>query len=247
MSKNIRVLLEELSPTLSAGVLSANLSALGKDLELLENCGVRMLHFDVMDGHFVPALTVGDGFVKALRSSMLKDVHLMIQDPAEKIASYATAGADMITVHVESSTHIHRALQCIGEAKNSNDPERGIARGLALNPGTSLETVAPFLDEVDVLFLLAVNPGYSGQKFISSTTERFRQIKKMLLEKRKNIVVGIDGGVTRGNIAQIAELGPDIVVSGSALFDGKNTAEHARNMLHAIRASKEALHANTAS
>ena len=207
---------------------------LEEEVSLLEQNGARAMHFDVMDGHFVPPLTVGASFVKAIRTTLLKDVHLMIQEPLDKVQDYATAGADMITVHIESTSHVHRVLQKIHELKNANDPERGIARGIALNPGTPVSVLEPLLDDVDIIFLLAVNPGFSGQKFIGATVERFGEVRTMVRRAGKDILLGIDGGVTRGNINEIAALGPDIVVSGSAIFDGKAAEENLQAMLGAL-------------
>ena len=151
--------LASLAPTLSVGILTADLLALGADVARLEGTGVGMLHVDVMDGCFTPMMTVGPPLVKALRTPLLKDVHLMIQDPLEKLDDYVAAGADVVTVHAESCTHIHRVLQRLGTMQNANDPARGIVRGLALNPGTPIEAIVPLLDEIDLLLLLAINPG----------------------------------------------------------------------------------------
>ena len=222
------------SPQLSVGMLTANLMSLGSELELIEKAGVKMVHFDVMDGCFCPMMTIGPPVIKAVKTSMLKDVHLMIEQPLEKLEAYVTAGADMITVHVESDRYIHRALQELGQMTNVNDSERGILRGIALNPGTPIDVVAPILDEVEMVFLLAVNPGWGGQKFIPYTTKKLALLKEMIATADKDILIGLDGGVTRNTITEIAELGPDIIVTGSAVFDGKAPAENATFMLEAV-------------
>ena len=145
------------APLISVGLLTADLMSLGSELELMEKAGVELLHFDVMDGCFCPMMTVGSGFVKGVKTPLLKDVHLMINEPLDKIESYVAAGADMITVHAESSRHIHRVLQVLGEMTNANDPARGILRGVALNPGTPLDVVTPLLDEMEMVFLLMIS------------------------------------------------------------------------------------------
>ena len=155
--------LRSVCPAPSVGVLTADLLALGAELALLERAGVGVVHVDVMDGCFTPMMTVGPAFVKALKTPLLKDVHLMIREPLDKIAEYVAAGADIVTVHQESTVHVHRVLQALGAARNANDPARGIVRGLALNPGTPLSALEPLLPETDMVVLLAVNPGWGGR------------------------------------------------------------------------------------
>ena len=222
------------APLISVGILTADLMSLGSELKLMDTAGVKLLHVDVMDGCFCPMMTVGPGFIKAVKTPLLKDVHLMIEDPLDKLESYVAAGADMITVHVESCRHIHRVLQKLGKMTNTNDPDRGILRGVALNPGTPLEVITPLIDELEMVFLLAVNPGWSGQKFITSTQERLRLIITMLSNAKKDILVGVDGGITRDNIADVARMGADIIVTGSAVFDGKTPLKNARFMIDAV-------------
>ena len=232
-----KLLLEQIrkaSPLISVGVLTADLMSLGSELKLMDTAGVKLLHVDVMDGCFCPMMTVGPGFIKALKTPLLKDIHLMIEEPLNKLESYVAAGADMITVHVESYCHIHRVLQKLKEFTNTNDPDRGILRGIALNPGTPLEVITPLIDELEMVFLLAVNPGWSGQKFISSTKDRLSRLRQMLSNAKKDILVGVDGGITRNNIADIARMDTDIIVTGSAVFDGKAPLENARFMINAV-------------
>jgi ribulose-phosphate 3-epimerase len=229
-------LLRQLSPTLSVGVLAADLMKLGSEVSLLEKTDVKLAHVDVMDGCFTPMMTVGPPFVKALNTPLLKDVHLMIQDPLEKVDEYVAGGADVITVHVESGTHIHRVFQKLGTMSNANDPARGLVRGVALNPGTPLAVLKPLIDEVELIMLLGINPGWGGQSFIPSTFARIEKVKGMIAEAEKDILVCVDGGVTRDNITELATAGVDIVVTGSAVFDGKNPVENAEFMLDALRA-----------
>ncbi len=208
--------------------------SLGSELKLMEKAGVKLLHVDVMDGCFCPMMTVGPGFIKALRTPLLKDIHLLIDEPLNKLESYVAAGADMITVQVEFCRHIHRVLQSLGQMSNVNDPDRGILRGIALNPGTPLEVISPLMDELEMVFLLAINPGWSGQKFIPSTGPRLARLKQMIHDANKDILVGIDGGITRNNIADVARMDADIIVTGSAVFDGKTPLENAKFMISAL-------------
>jgi ribulose-phosphate 3-epimerase len=227
--------LASLAPTISVGILTADLMALGADLARLDGTGVPLLHVDVMDGCFTPMMTVGPPLVKALRTPLLKDLHLMIRDPLEKLADYVSAGADVVTVHVESCTHVHRVLQQLGTMQNATDAARGIVRGIALNPGTPLEAVEPLLDDVDLVLLLAVNPGWGGQRFIPATIGRIARARRMLEAAGRRILLGVDGAITKENIRSLASTGVDLVVTGSAVFDGKAPTENARYMLAALR------------
>jgi len=227
--------LASLAPTISVGILTADLMALGADLARLDGTGVPLLHFDVMDGVFCPMTTFGPPLVKAVRTSLLKDVHLMIDEPLEKLDDYVAAGADVVTVHAESTTHIHRVLQRLGAMQNANEPARGIVRGLALNPGTPLTVLEPVLDELDFVHLLAINPGWGGQKFAPATMGRIAAARRLLDATGRRLLLGVDGGITRANVAALAGTGVDIVVTGSAVYDGNAPAENARAMLAALR------------
>lgn len=220
------------APQISVGVLTADWLTLGSQLELIESAGVELLHFDVMDGVFCPMLTLGAPVVAGLKTRLLKDVHLMIEDPLPKLDSFVAAGADIITVHAESTRHIHRVLQALGKMTNANDPGRGIVRGIALNPGTPLEVIEPLVGEFEMVLLLAVNPGWGGQKFIASTCDRVKRVREAV---RDTALICVDGGITRDNITNVARLGVDIVVTGSAVFDGKSPFENARHMMSALR------------
>ena len=226
--------IRQAAPLISVGILTADLMSLGSELKLMDTAGVKLLHVDVMDGCFCPMMTVGPAFIKAVKTSLLKDVHLMIEGPLDKLESYVAAGADMITVHVESCRHIHRVLQKLGEMTNANDSNRGILRGIALNPGTPLEVITPLIDEVEMVFLLAVNPGFSGQKFIPSTKGRLSRLRQILSEAKKDILVGVDGGITRDNITDVARMDADIIVTGSAVFDRKTPLENAKFMISTV-------------
>jgi len=221
-------------PRLTVGMITADLLHLGDELELLERGGAELVHIDVMDGVFCPMLTVGPPVIKSLRTTLVKDVHLMITDPLTKIDAFVGAGADMVTFQVEGAPQPHRVLQALGSANNVNDPSRGIIRGVAINPSTSLDVLEPLLDEVDYILVLAVNPGWGGQTFISTTARRVERVRRIVEESGNAILVGVDGAVTRHNIADVAALGADIIVSGSAIFDGKAAADNLRDVLDAV-------------
>ena len=196
---------------------------------------MSVAHVDVMDGCFCPMMTVGPPIVQAMKTPLLKDVHLMIDEPLMKVGDYVAAGADIVTVHVEATAHVHRVLQQLGAMTNVNDPARGIVRGVALNPGTPVEAVEPLLDEADLVLLLAVNPGWSGQRFGPATLDRLARVKEMVARAARRILVGVDGGITRQNVAEVARAGADLIVTGSAVFDGKAAAANAAAMLEAVR------------
>jgi len=226
--------LKKSSPLLSVGIMSADLMRLDESVQTLRACGAKLLHFDVMDGCFCPQLTAGSFFVKGIKTTLLKDVHLLVEDPVRLITDFATAGADIITVHVDSGRHVHRALQLIAEQKNANDPGRGILRGIALNPGTPLAAVEPMLDEADIVFLVAVNPGFPKQRFIEATVGRFHQLKNMTEALPQKPMLGIDGGITRDNIGMAGRLGADIIVTGSAVFEGGRIKENFASMQQSL-------------
>ncbi len=227
-------LLRAAAPTVSVGIITANLLSLGSEISLLERTGAKLAHVDVMDGCFCPMMTVGPPFIKAIKTSLLKDVHLMIEEPLEKVGDYVAAGADIVTIHVEDCSHVHRVLQRLATLTNVNDAERGVVRGVALNPGTPLEALEPLLDEVEYILLLAVNPGWGGQKYIRATTERIARVRRMIAGSGRNIILGADGGITRENIAEVSATGVDLIVTGSAVFDGKAPEANARFMLEAV-------------
>lgn len=222
------------APNLSVGILTANLGALDEELRLLERGGASMVHTDVMDGVFCPMLTVGAPFVAAQRTSIWKDVHLMIDEPLEKLGPFIKAGADIITFQVESASNPHRVLQVLGDAANASDASRGIVRGVAVSPGTPLEILEPLLRDLEYVLLLAVNPGWGGQGFAASIPARLARVRAMAAASGRPILVGVDGAVTRTNIESVAALRPDVIVSGSAIFDGKAAAANLAFMQQAV-------------
>ncbi len=225
------------APTISVGMLTADLLNLGREITLLERAGVRIVHFDVMDGCFCPMTTIGPPIVKAVRTPLLKDVHLMITEPVHKVADYVAAGADLVTVHVEADRHIHRVLQELAAMPNVNDPARGVLRGVALNPGTPVDVIEPLLPQMELLLLLAINPGWGGQRFGSETPGRLAQARRLIEGAGCDVLLGVDGGITRDNVGDVAALRPDVIVTGSAVFDGKTPEHNARSMLETIAAA----------
>lgn len=223
---------------LTIGINTADLGHLADEIHVLENAGAEVMHIDVMDGVFCPMTTFGPPVIKAMKTQLLKDAHLMIVDPIDKVADYVAAGADIVTFQVESTRHPHRVLQVLGKAVNANDPDRGIIRGVGINPGTPVSAVEPLLDELEYVVILAVNPGWGGQKFIESTERRLAEAAEMIRRSGRPIMLGADGGVTKENIARVAAMGANLVVTGSAVFDGKAAAENARFMLEQTAAAE---------
>lgn len=221
---NVRRLLEG-GPQISVGMLTADLLRLGEELAALNEVGIEMVHVDVMDGVFCPQMTVGPPVVRALPDTFVKDVHLMIDDPVDKVADYVAAGAGIVSFHVESTRHPHRVLQSLADS--------GVVRGVALNPGTPLAAVEPLLDDLELLLVLAVNPGWSGQKFIPATERKLSDAREMI--GKRQVALAVDGGITKGNIEHVASLSVDVIVAGSAVFDGVAPADNARHMLDAAR------------
>jgi ribulose-phosphate 3-epimerase len=216
--------IREAGPVLSVGLVSADLMALGADVARLEQAGARVAHFDVMDGCYVPMLTVGPLFIKAVRTRMLKDVHLMIGEPGTSVADYVAAGADIITVHPDACRHPHRVLQQIGSVARAHDAGRPIARGVALNPGMPVAVLEPLVDEIDLVMLVAINPGCGGQTFLPATLGRIEAVRRVVAASGRDILVAVDGGITKANVGQLAGRGVDMVITGSAVFDGDISA-----------------------
>lgn len=206
-----------MTPRLSAGVITADLTRLGTELEHLRG-RVAWAHVDVMDGAFCPQLTVGPAFVAAVVSTGIPaDAHLLVEEPRRLLPEGAAACASVITVHAEATRHLHRTLQ---EMTALAADGAGFLRGVAINPGTPVHAVEPVLELADLVLLLAVNPGWPGQAPAAGTRERVQAVRDLALRCGTDVLVGVDGGVTIGNAAEIADWGPDVFVSGSAIFDG---------------------------
>ena len=219
------------APRLSVGVLTADLGALNDELAVVAAEGVELVHIDVMDGVFCPLLTMGAPIVAAMRTPMLKDVHLMVDEPLAKVTAFVAAGADMITFHLEGTRQPRRVLTSLAGAINANDTERGVIRGVAITPSTPVAAIEPLLGDLEYVLILAVDPGWGGQSFAPSTVDRVAQARELIVASGRRILLGIDGGVTRTNVADVLALGADIVVTGSAIFDGRAVAANARHML----------------
>jgi ribulose-phosphate 3-epimerase len=203
---------------IAPSILSADFARLADEVAAVERGGADLLHVDVMDGHFVPNLTVGPPIVESLRKAtkLPLDVHLMITNADSFIAEFATAGADYLTVHVEACPHLHRTVQAI--------KERGVKAGVTLNPATSVHTLEEILPDVDLVLIMSVNPGFGGQKFIAACLKKVAAVRQMLDRIGSRALLEVDGGVKVDNAAQVLAAGADVLVAGSAIFSSRNYA-----------------------
>ena len=203
---------------IAPSILSADFARLGEEIRAVTESGADAIHVDVMDGQFVPNLTIGAGVVKAIKphTHLLLDVHLMIERPEAMIADFARAGADILTIHLEACVHAHRSLHAIRDA--------GMKAGISLVPSTPPETLEYLLDSVDLILVMSVNPGFGGQKFIPSQLEKIRRLRTMIDASGRDIILEVDGGVTANNAAEIIAAGADMLVAGSAVFTGDESA-----------------------
>ncbi len=207
------------TPLIAPSILSADFARLADAVQQVEAAGADWIHVDVMDGHFVPNLTVGPPIVEALRkvTTLPLDVHLMMTNPDEFIPDFAKAGADILTVHVEACPHLHRTVQSI--------KEHGVKAGVTLNPATSATTLEQILSDVDLVLVMSVNPGFGGQKFIDSTLDKIRQIRTMITASKGSPYLEVDGGITVKNVASVLSAGADVLVAGSAIFGSNNMTD----------------------
>ena len=214
---------------LAPSILSANFAALGEDVKKAERSGAQYLHIDVMDGAFVPSLSLGFPVIQSIRklTDMVFDVHLMNCNPDLYIAEFAAAGADIITVHAEACPHLNRTVASI--------KEQGVKAGVVLNPSTPLTALEYILEDLDIVLLMTVNPGFGGQKYIESCTKKIRDLRKMITDRGLNIDIEVDGGIKLSNVKKVLEAGANVIVAGSAVFSG-DVEQNVKDFLEVLNA-----------
>ncbi len=201
---------------ISPSILSADFSKLGEDIINVDKAGADFIHIDVMDGNFVPNISFALPVIKSIRNKTEKvfDVHLMIENPSRYIDDFVEAGADIITIHYEAEKHIDRAIEYI--------KSKGVKAGISLNPGTPTVVLKDIIEKLDLVLIMSVNPGFGGQKFISYSLDKIKEVKEMSLKRNKDLLIEVDGGVDKNNSKSIIEAGANVLVAGSAIFgDGK--------------------------
>jgi ribulose-phosphate 3-epimerase len=209
---------------IAPSILSADLARLADEVQEVIEAGADWIHVDVMDGHFVPNITVGPLVVKALRKvvTIPLDVHLMIENADPYLDAFIEAGADILTVHVEACTHLHRIVHAI--------KERGVQAGVALNPATPLESLDYILPDLDLVIIMTVNPGFGGQEFIPAMLPKIEQLKGLITKRKLNAAIEVDGGIKVENVGDVARSGADIFVAGSGIFGTRDRKETIKKM-----------------
>ncbi len=210
---------------IAPSILSADFTKLADEMKAAEAGGATIVHVDVMDGHFVPNITIGLPVVRSIRAAtaMAIDCHLMITEPGRYAADFVEAGANMVSVHIEADPHIHRTLTAIRD--------RGGKAGIAINPATSLTTIEEALQFADFVLIMSVNPGFGGQKFIDSSTRKVRRLRRMIDERSLPVRIEIDGGIDAGNIMSVVESGAEIIVAGSAVYGSGDAAGSVKELI----------------
>jgi ribulose-phosphate 3-epimerase len=210
---------------IAPSILSADFTRLGEEIRAVRSGGANVLHVDVMDGHFVPNITIGLPVVKSIRkmTDMTIDTHLMISDPGQYAAKFAEAGADMVSVHVEADHHLHRTLCSIRDA--------GAKAGVAINPATPLVELEEAIAHADFILLMSVNPGFGGQSFIKTSLDKLLRLRRMIDDRGLDVRIEIDGGIDADNINTIVESGAEIIVAGSAVFGGGEPERAVKNLI----------------
>ncbi len=216
---------------LSPSILSADFANLGRDIIETRKAGARYLHIDVMDGKFVPSISFGMPVIKSIRkvSDIVFDVHLMIEEPIRYIKEFAQSGADIITIHLEACENVQATIDKIHEM--------GLKAGLSIKPKTPVESLLPYLDKVEMILMMSVEPGFGGQKYIEDSTERIRKVRKMLDERNLSADLEVDGGINVDNVSVVLDAGVNVVVAGSAIF-GENIEEKTKAFMEKLNSHK---------